>query len=163
MINDIEILTFRRVCSIFLYSILGRDSFCTNYCISAVCHCWVVLLLRPRLPWIAAFSSSVLLAPVSLVFLMTTPGQLSALRSPSRWLRWLWIKHSGPTAADDIISDCENFTLDLNQIGLCACPLFLQTLGPWPLTFDLWPLDHWAGVQLVSSDSSVPGSGVAWH
>ncbi len=43
-------------------------------------------------------------------------------------------KHSGPTPADDkavqIITDCGNFTLDLKQHGLCASPLFLQTLGP---------------------------------
>ncbi len=43
-------------------------------------------------------------------------------------------KHSGPIPADDtaaqIITDCGNFTLDFNQHGLCASPLFLQTLGP---------------------------------
>ncbi len=43
-------------------------------------------------------------------------------------------KHSGPTPADDmaaqIITDCGNFTLDFKQHGLCASPLFLQTLGP---------------------------------
>ncbi len=42
-------------------------------------------------------------------------------------------KHSGPTPADDmaaqIITDCGNFTLDFKQRGLCASPLFLQTLG----------------------------------
>ncbi len=44
-------------------------------------------------------------------------------------------KHSGPTPADDmadqIITDCGNFTLDFKQLGLWASPLFLQTLGPW--------------------------------
>ncbi len=44
-------------------------------------------------------------------------------------------KHSDPTPADDmaaqIITDCENFTLDFKQPGFCASPLFLQTLGPW--------------------------------
>ncbi len=44
-------------------------------------------------------------------------------------------KHNGPTPADDmaaqIITDCGNFTLDFKQHGLCASPLFLQTLGPW--------------------------------
>ncbi|XP_066498300.1 apoptosis regulator BAX-like isoform X1 [Hoplias malabaricus] len=43
-------------------------------------------------------------------------------------------KHSGPTPADDMapqtITDCGNFTRDLKQRGFCACPLFLQTLGP---------------------------------
>uniref|UniRef100_A0A8C1DVJ0 Tc1-like transposase DDE domain-containing protein n=1 Tax=Cyprinus carpio carpio TaxID=630221 RepID=A0A8C1DVJ0_CYPCA len=43
-------------------------------------------------------------------------------------------KHSGPTPADGMapqtITDCGNFTLDLKQHGLCASPLFLQTLGP---------------------------------
>ncbi len=43
-------------------------------------------------------------------------------------------KHSGPTPADDmaaqIITDCGNFTLDFKQHGICASPLFLQTLGP---------------------------------
>ncbi len=45
------------------------------------------------------------------------------------------IKHSGPTPADvtapQIITDCGNFTLDFKQVGFCASPLFLQTLGPW--------------------------------
>ncbi len=43
-------------------------------------------------------------------------------------------KHSGPTPADDMApqttTNCGNFTLDLNQRGFCASPLFLQTLGP---------------------------------
>ncbi len=43
-------------------------------------------------------------------------------------------KHSGPTPADDmaaqIITDCGNLTLDFKQHGICASPLFLQTLGP---------------------------------
>ncbi len=43
-------------------------------------------------------------------------------------------KHNGPTPADDmapqIITDCGNFTLDFKQHGICASPLFLQTLGP---------------------------------
>ncbi len=43
-------------------------------------------------------------------------------------------KHSGPTPADDmaaqIITDCGNSTLDFKQHGICASPLFLQTLGP---------------------------------
>ncbi|XP_053536300.1 SRSF protein kinase 1a isoform X3 [Ictalurus punctatus] len=43
-------------------------------------------------------------------------------------------KRSGPTPADDmapqIITDSRNFTLDFKQIGFCACPIFLQTLGP---------------------------------
>ncbi len=43
-------------------------------------------------------------------------------------------KHSGPTPADDmaaqIITDCENFTLDFKQHGCCVSPLFLQTLAP---------------------------------
>ena len=42
---------------------------------------------------------------------------------------------SGPTPADDmapqINTDCGNFILDFKHHGLCASPLFLQTLGPW--------------------------------
>ena len=49
------------------------------------------------------------------------------------------IKHSGFKAllvlADDmapqINTDCGNFTLDFKHLGLCASPLFLQTLGLW--------------------------------
>ncbi len=61
----------------------------------------------------------------------------SALEHPGIRLCWPWTsgKHSGPTPADDMaaqtITDCGNFTLDLKQHGLCASPLFLQTLGPW--------------------------------
>ncbi len=44
------------------------------------------------------------------------------------------IKHNGPTPADvmapQIITDFGNFTLDFKQLGFCASPLFLQTLGP---------------------------------
>ncbi len=44
-------------------------------------------------------------------------------------------KHRGPTPADDmeaqIITDCENFTLDFKQhVFFYASPLFLQTPGP---------------------------------
>ncbi len=67
-------------------------------------------------------------------------------------------KHSGPTPADDMapqtITDCGNFTLDLKQHGLCASPLFLQTLGPWfpkemlnLLSSENITLDHSAAVQ----------------
>ncbi len=67
-------------------------------------------------------------------------------------------KHSGPTPADDMapqtITDCGNFTLDLKQRGLCASPLFLQTLGPWfpkemqnLLSSENITLDHSAAVQ----------------
>ncbi len=39
-------------------------------------------------------------------------------------------KHNGPTPADDIapqiITDCENLTLDFKQLGLWASPPFLQ-------------------------------------
>ncbi len=63
-------------------------------------------------------------------------------------------KHSGPTPADDtaaqIITDCGNFTLDFKQHGICASPLFLQTLGPWfpnemqnLLSSEKRTLDHW--------------------
>ncbi len=71
-------------------------------------------------------------------------------------------KHSGSTPADDmaaqIITDCGNFTLDFNQHGFCASPLFFQTLGPWfpnEMQNLLWSkkrtLDHWATVQLIFS------------
>ncbi len=67
-------------------------------------------------------------------------------------------KHSGPTPADymapQTITDCGNFTLDLKQRGLCASPLFLQTLGPWfpkemqnLLSSENITLDHSAAVQ----------------
>ncbi len=63
-------------------------------------------------------------------------------------------KHSGPTPADDmaaqIITDCGNFTLDFKQHGICASPLFLQTLGPCfqmkmqnLLSSEKRTLDHW--------------------
>ncbi len=66
-------------------------------------------------------------------------------------------KHSGPTPVDDmaaqIITDCGNFTLDFKQHGICASPLFLQTLGPWfpnemqnLLSSEKRTLDHWATV-----------------
>ncbi len=67
-------------------------------------------------------------------------------------------KHSGPTPADDMapqtITDCGNFTLDLKQLGFCASPLFIQTLGPWfpkemlnLLSSENITLDHSAAVQ----------------
>ncbi len=56
----------------------------------------------------------------------------------SWWMAALTVdfrKHSGPTPANDmaaqIITDCENFTLDFKQHGFCTSPLFFQTLGPW--------------------------------
>ncbi len=52
--------------------------------------------------------------------------------------------------AAQIITDCGNFTLDFKQHGLCASPLFLQTLGPWfpnemqnLLSSEKRTLDHW--------------------
>lgn len=43
-----------------------------------------------------------------------------------------WMKHGGPTAADDVApwSLPWNVTLDLKQLGFCASLHFLQTLGP---------------------------------
>ncbi len=75
-------------------------------------------------------------------------------------------KHSRPTPADDtsaqIITDCGNFTLDLNQHGFCASPLFLQTLGPrFPnemqnlLPSEKRTLDHWVTVQFFFSLAQV--------
>ncbi len=75
-------------------------------------------------------------------------------------------KHSGPRPADDmsakIITDCGNFTLDFNQHGFCASPLFLQALRPWfPNEMqNLLPskkrtLDHWATVQFFYSLAQV--------
>ncbi len=62
----------------------------------------------------------------------------SRKRSKTSWYTAVWTldlrKHSGPTPADGMapqtITDCGNFTLDLNKRGFCASPLFLQTLGP---------------------------------
>ncbi len=91
----------------------------------------------------------------------------SALTFPGRWLRWLdFRKHSGPTPADDmatqIITDCENFTLDFKQHGFCVSPHFLQTLGPWfpnerqnLLSSEKRTLDHWATVQFFFSLAQV--------
>ena len=75
-------------------------------------------------------------------------------------------KHSWPTPADDMapqtITDCGNFTLDLKQLGFCASPLFLQTLGPWfskemqnVLSSEKRTLDHWETVQSFLSLSQV--------
>ncbi len=75
-------------------------------------------------------------------------------------------KHSGPTPADDmaaqIITDCGNFTLDFNQHGFCASPLFLQTLGPWfpnemqnLLSFEKRTLDYWSTAQFFFSLAQV--------
>ncbi len=81
--------------------------------------------------------------------------------------RFLWQRPSGgPTPADDmadqIITDCGNFTLDFKQHGFCASPLFLQTLGPWfpnemhnLLSSEKRTLDHWATVQLFFSTAQV--------
>ncbi len=61
----------------------------------------------------------------------------SALKSPGRWLRWLWTsentvdQHQQMTWQPKSSHDCGNFTLDFKQHGFCASPLFLQTLGPW--------------------------------
>ncbi len=71
-------------------------------------------------------------------------------------------KQNGPTPADDIapqiITDCGNLTLDFMQLGLCASPPFLQTLGPWfpneiqnLLSSEKRTLDHWATVQFFFS------------
>ncbi len=64
--------------------------------------------------------------------------------------------------AAQIITDCGNFTLDFKQHGLCAYPLFLQTLGPWfpnemlnVLSSEKRTLDHWATVQLFFSLAQV--------
>ncbi len=73
-----------------------------------------------------------------------------------------FIKHSGSTPADNMaaqtITDCGNFTLDFNQHGFCASPLFFQTLGSWfpnEMQNLLWSkkrtLDHWAKVQFIFS------------
>ncbi len=40
-------------------------------------------------------------------------------------------QHQQMTWQPKIITDCGNFTLDFKQHGICASPLFLQTLGPW--------------------------------
>ncbi len=75
-------------------------------------------------------------------------------------------KHSGSTPADEmaaqIITDCGNFTLDFKQLGFCASPLFLQTMGPWfpnemqnLLSSEKRTLDHWATVQFFFSTAQV--------
>lgn len=38
------------------------------------------------------------------------------------------MKHSGPRPTDEMAPQI--FTLDFKHFGLCAFPLFLQTLGP---------------------------------
>lgn len=82
MINDTEMLTYSE----------EYVHFCTQYLvgtpsvqITASVRCFTAeVFWKPRVPSTAAFSSSVLSTLVSLIFLLTTPGQLSALRCPSR-------------------------------------------------------------------------------
>ncbi len=65
-----------------MHSILGRASFCMNYCINAVWHGdnQPVALLRcneAQVALIAAFRSSALLGLVSLIFLLTITPRFS--------------------------------------------------------------------------------------
>ncbi len=62
------------------------------------------------------------------------------------------------TLEEQSFQHCENFTLDFKQHGLCAYPLFLQTLGPWfpnemqnLLSSEKRTLDHWGKVQFLFS------------
>ncbi len=69
---------------ITMHSILGRGSFCMNYCINAAWHGdnQPVALLRcngreAQVAFITAFRSSALLGLVSLIFLLTIPHRFS--------------------------------------------------------------------------------------
>ncbi len=76
-------------------------------------------------------------------------------------------KHNGATPADDIapqiITDCANLTLNFTQLGLCASPPFLQTLGPWFLIWkeDFGPLGNSPVLLLLSPGKTPPTITVA--
>ncbi len=78
----------------------------------------------------------------------------------------VFLKHNGPTPADEIasqiITDCGNLTLDFKLLVLWASPPFLQTLGPWfpneiqtLLSSEKRTLDHWPTVQFFFSLAQV--------
>ncbi len=92
----------------------------------------------------------------------------SAPKCLGKRMQWRWFSTNtnGPTPADDIapqiITDCENLTLDFKQLGQWASPPFLQTLGPWfpneiqnLLSSEKRTLDHCATVQFFFSLAQV--------
>ncbi len=71
---------------LYMYSILGRSSFCFNYCLNAAWHGadQFVALLRwyeAQVSLTVAFSSSVCLGLLFLIFLSTIPHRFSMFRS----------------------------------------------------------------------------------
>ncbi len=67
---------------LYMYSILGRGSFCFNYCLNSAWHGGdqFVALLRcygSPVALIVAFRSSALLGLVSLIFFLTIPHRFS--------------------------------------------------------------------------------------
>ncbi len=142
---------------LYMYSILGRGSFCFNYCLNSAWHGGdqFVALLR----WYGSpgfFDSG--LQVICIFWSLVSHFPLDNF--PQVW--WVFKKHNGPTLADDIapqiITDCGNLTLDFMQLGLWASPPFLQTLGPWfpneiqnLLSSEKRTLDHWATVLLLLS------------
>ncbi len=67
---------------LYMYSILGRGSFCFNYCLNSAWHGgdqFVSLLrcMEAQVALTVAFRSSALLGLVSLIFLLTIPHRFS--------------------------------------------------------------------------------------
>lgn len=62
-----------------MHSILGRGSFCTNYCINAAWHEGNQrgTVMEAQVAWIATFSSSVFFGLITLMFLLTIPRRQS--------------------------------------------------------------------------------------
>ncbi len=132
---------------LYMHSILGRGSFCFNYCLNSAWHGGdqFVALLR----WYGSpgfFDSGLQLICIFcllfLIFLLTVhhifsmgfrsgefAGQ-SSTPTPCSFNQLL-VLLSVWAGAPQIITDCGNLTLDFKQLGLWASPPFLQTLGPW--------------------------------
>ncbi len=71
---------------LYMYSILGRGSFCFNYCLNSAWHGGdqFVALLRwceAQVSLTVAFSSSAFLDLLFLIFLLTIPHRFSMFRS----------------------------------------------------------------------------------
>ncbi len=82
-----ELLAFWKVCSFtYMHSILGRGSFCFNYCLNSAWHGGdqFVALLRwyeAQVSLTVAFSSSAFFGLLFLIFLLTIPRRFSMFRS----------------------------------------------------------------------------------
>ncbi len=60
---------------LYMYSILGRGSFCFNYCLNSAWHCWGGMEAQVSLT--VAFSSSTFCGLLFLIFLLTIPHRFS--------------------------------------------------------------------------------------